>query len=134
MRESAGVKEAILRCYDAFSAGDLQGSLRLLTREEGAIGIGTDPEEWADSRAKFIAFLEDQITEEQSVRLEAGEDPRCFEEGSVGWVGDRPSFVHSNGSSVPARMTAIMRQEDGEWKLVHAHWSVAVPNEELFGG
>ena len=133
MQQSARVKEAILRCYEVFSAGDLEGSVRLLTREEGAVVIGTDPQEWADSRAEFIAFLEAQMTEAETVRMEAGEDPRCFEEGMMGWVADRPTFVLGDGTTVPSRMTAVMRQEDGEWKLVHAHWSVGVPNREAFG-
>ena len=133
MQESAAVREAILRCYSVFSSGDLEGSIRLLTQEEGAIGIGTDPNEWADSRAEFIAFLESQMAEAETVRLEAEANPRCFEEGSVGWVADRPTFVVADSSTVPTRMTAVMRKEDGEWKLVHAHWSVGVPNQQAFG-
>jgi ketosteroid isomerase-like protein len=62
----------------------------------------------------------------------ASEDPRCFEEGSVGWVVDRPTFVLADSGSVPSRMTAVMRQEDGEWNLVHTHWSVGVSNQEAF--
>ena len=133
MQGSAGVREAIPRCYDVFLSGDVEGSIRLLTQEEGAIGIGTDPEEWADSRAEFVAFLEAQMTEAEAVRIKAGENPRCFEEGSVGWVADRPTFVVADGSIVPSRMTAVMRQEDGEWKLVQAHWSIGVANQEVFG-
>ena len=133
MQQSAGVKQAILRCYEVFSAGDLEGSVKLLTREEGAVVIGTDPQEWADSRAEFIAFLEAQMTEGQTVRMEAGEDPRCFEEGTVGWVADRPTFVLGDGTTVPSRMTTVMRQEDGEWKLVHAHCPWACPTERRSG-
>jgi ketosteroid isomerase-like protein len=133
MQQSSGVKEAILRCYEVFSTGDLEDSVGLLTQEEGAVVIGTDPQEWANSRAEFVAFLEAQMTEGETVRLEAGEEPRCFEEGTVGWVADRPTFVLGDGSTVPSRMTAVMHQEDGEWKLVHAHWSVGVPNREAFG-
>jgi len=133
MQQSPGVKQAILRCYEVFSAGDLEGSVRLLTREEGAVVIGTDPQEWADSRTEFIAFLEAQMTEGQTLLMEASEDPRCFEEGTVGWVADRPTFVLGDGTTVPSRMTAVMRQEDGEWRLVQAHWSLGVPNREAFG-
>ena len=133
MQQSAGVREAILRCYEVFSTGDLESSMRLLTQEGLALGIGTDPEEWANTRAEFAALLQGWMTEPRVVvRLEAGEDPRCFEEGSVGWVVDRPTFALADGGSVSARMTAVMRQEAGEWKLIHAHWSVGVPNQEAF--
>lgn len=133
VQHSAEVKEVILRCYEVFSAGDVEASMRLLTQEGFASGIGTDPEEWADTRTEFRALLKGWMTEPRVVvRLEASEDPRCFEEGSVGWVVDRPTFVLAGGGSVSSRMTAVMRQEEGEWKLVHAHWSVGVPNEEAF--
>jgi ketosteroid isomerase-like protein len=29
------------------------------------------------------------------------------------------------------RVTAVVRQEDGAWRIVHAHFSVGVPDEEV---
>lgn len=29
------------------------------------------------------------------------------------------------------RLTAVMRQEEGRWKLVHMHLSVGVPDEQV---
>lgn len=134
MQHSEGVREAIVRCYEVFSSGDIEASTRLLTQEEEvALGIGTDPDEWADTRTEFTALLKGWMTEPRVViRLEASEELRCFEEGSVGWVVDRPTFVLADGGRVSTRMTAVMRQEEGEWKLVHAHWSVGVSNQEAF--
>ena len=98
VQHSAEVKEAILRCYEVFSAGDVEASMRLLTQEGFASGIGTDPEEWADTRTEFMALLKGWMTEPRVVvRLEASEDPRCFEEGSVGWVVDRPTHLRACG-------------------------------------
>lgn len=62
-------------------------------------------------------------------RLE-GADPRAYEEGSLGWAVDEPRFVFPDGSRLPARLTGVLRREDGDWKVVHPHFSVGVPDEE----
>lgn len=49
----------------------------------------------------------------------------------MGWLVDEPAFVFPDGSSFQTRLTAVMRQEDGRWKLVHMHVSVGVPDEEV---
>ena len=64
------------------------------------------------------------------LRVEAG-DLRAWEEGSVGWLSDTPSFVLPDGTAIRTRTTAVMRREDGDWKLVQAHVSVGVPDEEV---
>src|SRR3712207_7906661 len=43
---------------------------------------------------------------------------------------DQPAFVFPDGSVMQTRLTAVMRQEEGRWKLVHMHLSVGVPDED----
>jgi hypothetical protein len=64
------------------------------------------------------------------LRLEAGEEPYCYEEGSMGWVADRPRAVLADGNAISTRLTGVVRQE-GQWRLVHIHISVGVPDEEV---
>jgi hypothetical protein len=33
---------------------------------------------------------------------------------------------------MPIRILAVMLEEDGEWKIVNAHFSVGVPDEVAF--
>ncbi len=68
--------------------------------------------------------------EAEGLRLES-KDPVGYEEGSLGWVVDQPAFVFPDGSVMQSRLTAVMRREDGRWKLVHLHHSVGVPEEEV---
>jgi len=46
----------------------------------------------------------------------------------VGWAADRPSFVFGD-VRIPIRLLAVMLEEDGEYKIVNAHFSVGVPDE-----
>ena len=48
----------------------------------------------------------------------------------IGWVADRPRAVLPEGA-ISTRLTGVVRQEEGEWKLVHIHLSVGVPDEEV---
>jgi hypothetical protein len=48
----------------------------------------------------------------------------------MGFALDTPAFVFPDGSTLPTRLTAVLRSEDGEWKIVHLHFSVGVPDEE----
>jgi len=59
--------------------------------------------------------------------------PVGYEEGSTGWVVDQPTFRFPDGSAMRTRLTAVWRQEDGVWKLVHMHVSVGVPDDEVVG-
>jgi SnoaL-like protein len=63
--------------------------------------------------------------------LQAGEEPHCYEEGSMGWVADRPRAVLPDGT-ISTRLTGVVvRQEEGEWRLVHIH--LPTPAEALRG-
>jgi hypothetical protein len=131
MEQSAEARAAMLRFYDRFSAGDIAGFAQMITNWEGAFVIGTDPGEWQESRSSWIAGYEEQITAIPGVRLEAS-DLRGYAEGTLGWAADQPSFVLPDGTKISTRLTTVLRLEDGAWKLVNAHFSIGVPNEELF--
>jgi hypothetical protein len=58
---------------------------------------------------------------------------KAYEEGTVGWAADQGHFLLPDGSEVPFRITAVFHREDGDWRLVQEHASVAVSNEEAIG-
>jgi ketosteroid isomerase-like protein len=132
MRRSAEVRDTLLRFYEVFSAGDLEGFAQIIAQEddEGVLVIGTDPGDWAEGRERWIAARETLMHTMEGLRLEAGEEPQGYEEGSMGWVSDRPTAVLPDGP-ISTRLTGVVRQEDGEWRLVHIHLSVGVPDEEV---
>ena len=40
-------------------------------------------------------------------------------------------FLFPDGSLMQTRLTVVMHQEEGRWKLVHMHVSVGVPDEQV---
>jgi hypothetical protein len=125
MRQSAKVRDAMLRFYDRLSASDVE-SFDELVSQEATLIIGTAPGEWVTERERMRFGFE-----AEGVRLQAGDDPAGYEEGALGWFVDEPSFFFPDGSAMSTRLTAVVRQEDGRWKLVHMHVSVGVPDEEV---
>jgi hypothetical protein len=125
MQQSAEVRAAMLRFCDRLSAGDVASFDELVSQEPAALIIGTAPGEWVTERDRMRFGFE-----AEGVRLEA-KDPVGYEEGSLGWVVDEPIFVFPDGSTMQTRLTAVMHQEDGRWKLLHMHVSVGVPDEEV---
>jgi len=116
----------MLRFYDRLSASDAASFDELVSQEPVTLVIGTAPGEWVTERAQLRYGFETE-----GFRIEAGDEPAGYEEGSLGWFVDQPTFVFPDGSSIKTRLTSVMRQEDGRWQLVHMHVSVGVPDEEV---
>jgi hypothetical protein len=128
MQRSEPVRQGILNFYERFSAGDPDAFEAGLATGEGVSVIGTGPgeghtgrENWADAYRSGIAEL--------GLKLR-GEDPVGFEMGTLGYGTDTPSFVLPDGSTLPTRLTAVLSNQGGEWKVVHLHFSVGVPDED----
>ena len=126
MQTAAVVRHAMLRFYDRLSESDVGSFDELVSQEPATLIIGTAPGEWVTERKRMKFGFE-----AEGLRLEAGDDPTGYEEGSMGWFVDEPTFIFPDGSAMDTRLTAVMHQENGRWKLVHMHVSVGVPDEEV---
>lgn len=129
MRDSVAVCDALRAFYQRFSAHDPDGFAAIIASGPGVSVIGTAPGEGYDSRDAWVATYADFV-HETGLRLEGGPQPRCWEEGTVGLAVDEPRFLMPDGSFLPTRLTGVLHQEDGEWKIVHLDFSVGVPDED----
>lgn len=127
MERSPELRDLILRFYAALSDGDASFIDRHFSLAEEARGIGTDPGEWWQGPGVAEAWKEQVRAMGGRMPLVAG-DVEAYVEGTVGWVTDGPT-LQLEGGAVGVRLTAIFHQEQHEWKLVHVHGSVGVPNE-----
>ncbi len=130
MRPSTEIADVLRRIYAAVSEGDEATLADALSGSDGILFIGTDPDEWFEDRAAIQGMLQAQA--EAGVKVRPG-PIAAFEEGSVGWVADRGTFVLRDGGEVPFRMTMVLHREGDAWKIVQEHASIAVSNEEAIG-
>jgi ketosteroid isomerase-like protein len=125
MQESGAVRDAVARFYERISAGDAEGTAATIADDPGAFVIGT--QRIGAGREAWLESVRENT--EMGVRFEGG-DVRGFAEGDAGWAVDEPTIVLPNGMRLQTRMTAVLHREpDGEWRLLHQHYSWAVPDE-----
>lgn len=126
MEESASVRDAVLDFYNGVSTKAIERFDDIVSSDPATQVIGTAPGEWHTERAKLRFGFETE-----GITLEPGGRPTGYEEGSMGWFVDEPWFGFPGGGGMRTRLTAIVRQEAGRWKIVHMHFSVGVPDEEV---
>ena len=130
MERSKEISTMLQSVYKAVSNGDVDALTNMLTARDGLLFIGTDPGEWFDDSNTIRAMLTAQAGAGVKVR---GGEVVAYEEGTVGWVADQGAFILPDGTEAPFRITAVFHRENGAWKLVQQHASVAVSNEEVIG-
>jgi hypothetical protein len=124
MEEASDLTQTWHRFCDRISAGDVDSFDDLVSREATVV-IGTAPGEWVADRDQMRFGFETE-----GIELTPA-DPVAWAEGSLGFVLDRPQFQLPDGSRIDARVTAVLRLEDEVWRVVHSHFSVGVPDEEV---
>ena len=131
MNAVAEIKNVYLGLLDAYNTGNAQ-FMSDFTASEDMLVIGTDPDEWWENHESLLDALRVSLKQfrDAGVRVEPG-NPQAFVEGTVGWIADRPIFYLPDGSQMESRVTAVMRYQDGVWKIAQQHFSYAIRNEEL---
>ena len=125
MQPSDAVRDALLHFYDRLSASDV-ASFDAVVDPDAALIIGTAPAEWVTERDRMRFGFETE-----GVRLDTGGEIVAYEEGSMGWAADEPTFSFPDGTAMKTRLTSVLRHQAGRWAVVHLHVSVAVPDEEV---
>ena len=126
MIESPEIKDIVLQLYIKYASGEvLEFAKRLYSRQEGLLFIGTDPDEWFMDHESIISFYKEAANAGLEIQIS---DLIAYSEGTVGWAADRVKVKLPNGNEVLVRHTFILQKENDEWKIVHTHISVAVPN------
>jgi hypothetical protein len=131
MKKSNELRDFVLSSYKSMRDGDFGWWERHQSRSEGALTIGTDPDEWWAGYAAIMDAVRPQMKAMAGSTMEG--DPQAYVEGTVGWFADNLQWKLPNGNVVSARLTGVCTKEEGEWKFVQTHFSIGVPNEEAFG-
>ena len=131
MPERSPEIEQILRdTLNAMVRSDVDEIGRRTSRDACVVSIGSDASEWAEGYDEIMRLFRDS-TPEGELGVKVGlDDVKAFREGSVGWAAGH-GYFEIEGRRVPVRLTAVLHQEDGDWKAVQSHASIGVPNEQM---
>ena len=124
MAPSDEVSATVLEFYRRMLAGDADGANDLISWDPALVFIGSAGE-WVDDQASLRSGRLDP-----GEGLEAGSHPSGFARGDVGWFVDQPTWRFGDGSSADMRLSAVLQREAAGWRIVHAHISVAVPDNQ----
>jgi ketosteroid isomerase-like protein len=127
---SPEIEQALRDVVDAMARSDLDEVGRRTSRDPSAVAIGTDPSEWGEGFDEIMRLFGASTPEGGSSVSVSVDELAAFREGSVGWAACRASF-EIEGRKVPVRLTAVLLEEDGEWKAVQSHASIGVPNDQM---
>ncbi|HET9720703.1 MAG TPA: nuclear transport factor 2 family protein [Solirubrobacteraceae bacterium] len=131
MAERSRELEQVLRAsLDAMARGDMDEVARHTSRDECVISIGTDAREWAEGYEEIMGLVRGSGPQDELGVRASIDEVKAFTEGTVGWAASRGSF-EIEGTRVPVRVTAVLHQEDGQWRAVQSHASIGVPNEQM---
>jgi hypothetical protein len=132
MKRSRELEDLTRGLYSAVSAGDVSFFERHLWQGEACVVIGTAPGEWWDSYEDALGAIRTQMAHAgNAIQLVPGE-VCAFQEGSVGWIADRPTLTLGSVAA-PCRHTSVCVKQDGRWHIVQHHFSIGVSNEVVFG-
>jgi len=118
---------------EARASGDTSFVARHVSQKDGVLFVGTDPSEWWAGNATVRRMIETQTKELGGKLSIVPEAPQAHSEGTVGWVAGRFVLKLPNGTDIPMRLTAVLRKEDNDWKIVMSHLSIGVRSEQAFG-
>jgi hypothetical protein len=134
VESSDEVRDLSIQLYRAIEAGDTEFLDRHVSRRAEAVFVGTDPDEWWEDADALLQAVKAQAAATSGPLKVIPGRARAYREGNVGWMIDNgPTFELSDGNRVLARSTLIFIREDSQWRLVHAHNSIGVLNEDVFG-
>ncbi len=123
-QDSPAIREVVREFCRRMLAGEADGANDLISLDPAVLMIGSAGE-WVQDQA---VLRSGRLPAGEG--LEAGDLPVAYEIGDAGWYADRPTWVFADGSRAEMRMTAVLAREAAGWRIVHAHLSVAVPDDE----
>ncbi len=117
--------------FSAASRGDPSVIDTHLSTEPATRLIGSDPNEWLSGGSEIAKFLRGEVTSAAGAATFTPSETEAFEEGTVGWAATKLTIRLKDGGSVTPRWSAVFHREDGDWKFVQTHASIAVANVDI---
>ena len=122
------------RLWAAWTRGDADAVVGRFSFHDGVSRFGTAPFEFLHDPSQLERYTRAEFDDFGGGWPLGGAEVDAWVEGTVGWSIVRSQVVaYVPEGSQPLRCTFVFHLEQDEWKVVHQHWSIGVPNEPVFG-
>lgn len=132
MKRYTEVDDLMRELYDGLRRADLDTVTGTISRQDGLVWIGTDPQEWWTGHDTMVEVFRAQLEATGGFDLVGGH-PVSYGDGDIAWAADQPAIRLPDGTELPTRITAVAHREDDGWRFVQFHVSFGVANEEALG-
>ena len=131
MMRSVEIEDLVAAWFGSATRGD--GALIATHVSPGAETrlIGSDPAEDFRGGAAVAAFLQGEVSQSAGTVKFAPSEVEAFSEGTVGWATAKVTITLPDGGSVMPRWSSVFHKEDGVWKFVQTHASIAIANDKI---
>jgi len=130
MKPSREIRNLVLGLYHDMAEADPTAT-DIFSSTPEAICVGSDPGElWIGP--EIAQMLRAQMLATGRTHVAPG-PLVAYEEGTVGWASDTPTWTLADGTIVPLRFTMVFHREGPDWKAIQFHVSVGVGNRDLMG-
>ena len=117
-RRAPEIEQLVHQWLDHKQAARGEGIRARLADYDGVLAIGTERGEWWSGTEAFAAAHTSGGPFRASVEvLEA------HQEGAFAWASVRAAIETGDPETLPIRLTLVLLQEDGDWRIVHSHAS-----------
>jgi ketosteroid isomerase-like protein len=131
MERSTDIEALVEAWFKAASSGDSSLVAAHVSQSDCTRLIGSDPSEVFKGGGAVPQFLAGEVEGAGGQATFTPTDTEAFREGSVAWATTNVTIAMPDGRQVAPRWSAVFHQEDGTWKFVHTHASIAVPNDQI---
>ncbi len=131
MERSLELEDLVREWFHGASTGDASVIDRRVSPSPGTRLIGSDPSEWLSGGEAISAFLRGEVEGAAGAVTFSPSETEAYEEGTVGWASSRLTLTMPDGRSVSPRWSAVFHREDGGWRFVQTHASIAVTNDQV---
>jgi ketosteroid isomerase-like protein len=131
VERSAEIEDLVERWFEAATRGDPSLVERHVSSEPGARLVGSDPAEWLQGGPAIATFLRGEVTGGGGQVTFTPSEVEAYAEASVAWAATKLTLRLADGRHISPRWTSVLRREEGVWRFVQTHASIAVPNEDV---
>lgn len=133
MERSEEVGSVVRSLLESFGSPAMaKAFLDTISDESGTLVIGSDPDEWwndPDEIRRVMAAQSDELLGMAAKVLHS----EGWVERDVGWGAGRVEVMTPDGRPLVMRITATFTRRSDEWKIVQAHASIGLSNEDTVG-
>jgi len=125
--DDAAIRKVLDEFAAAYTARDADSVVRFFTDDPDGVMVGTGPDEIRIGPEQVRRQIDRDLSQAESIELHLGE-VKVSGRGDVAWTFAQPVVTATVGDEqmrMPLRMTLVLVQDNGDWRIHSGHLSVA---------